>query len=486
MRRLTEAEYDNTLRDLLGVTTTAYRTFAEPSEGDFDTFAEGQTLTPQRYQWLYGTTVAAVQSAFANSTLRARIVTCVPASPTDETCARNTLSDLGYRVWRRPLTSDELDGLLGLVRTAWAGGADFHGGLQQGVIALFASEAFLFRVELDPDPNGSAVHPLGAFDLSTRLSYLIWSSTPDLTLQALARSGALLEPATLVAQVNRLLADERADGFVRNFVGQWLDFRRLDGATLASWPDDVQRAAYQEALRFVDLIVQEDRPVTELLTADVNFVDGALAAHYGFPAPAAPGFTRVSVTTDARKGLLGMVAPLGRTSPVTETSPTWRGRFVLERLLCQEIIPGPASSPTPSGANPRERADALAAQPACADCHSKMDPIGFGLEGFDRLGRARTLYANGATIDGKGKLDGVAFDGVPGLADRLAADPRFRRCAARMATAYAVGRPLLPADEATVERVAGAFEKEGLTVRGLLSAIVTSDLFRFRRGEGTP
>lgn len=490
MRQLTDAEYDNTIRDLLGVSTTMYRTLAGPEAegaGDFDTFAAGQTISPPRYQGLFASTVGAVQAAFANPTLRARVVTCAPASPTDEVCARNTLSDFGLRAWRRRLATDEVDGLLRVVRDAWTtGGADFHGGLQQGVIALLVSEAFLFRVELDPDPNGSAIHAVDPFDLATRLSYLVWSSTPDITLQSLAGTGHLLEPATLTSQVNRLLADPRADGFVRDFAGQWLDFRRLDGAAISWWPANVQRAAYEEALRFVDLIVEEDRPLTELLTADVNFVDAALAAHYGFAAPATPAVTRVSVTTDARKGVLGLVAPLARTSSETWTSPTKRGLFVLERFLCQDIATGPDCGITPSGANPRERADALAAQPACAECHSKFDPVGFGLEGFDNLGRSRAFYTNDAPIDGKGRLDGVAFDGVPGLADRLAADPRFPRCAARKAISYALGRRLLPADDATVDRIAGAFQQKGLTVRGLLSAIVTDDVFRFRRGEGQP
>jgi hypothetical protein len=491
MRLLTDAEYDNTMRDLLGVTTTAYRALADRGpEGEddvFDNLAERQPISLQRYQWYFAAAVGAAEAAFANPDLRGKVVACVPSSGADEVCAQNSLRTFGERAWRRPLDGNEVEGLLRVVRDAWKSGADFHGGVRQAVVAMLVSDAFLFRIELDPTPNSAAVHALTPFDVATRLSYLLWGSTPDITLLALATQGRLYDTEALRAQVNRMLADARADGFVRNFAGQWLDFRRLDGPAFVKWPAGLQAAALEEARRFVELIVVEDRPLTDLFTMDVNFVDETLAAHYGFPAPAT-GVARVSVTTDARKGYLGLVAPLALTSGELESSPTLRGKFVLERLLCSQIPADPSALlPPPAGNTPRERAASIAAMgPQCTPCHTKMDPIGLGLEAFGPLGHSRITYDNGTLVDSTGALDGTQFSGVSGLADVLAADPRLPRCAARKAISYALGRRLETADDATVERVARAFEGQGLTIRGLLSAIVTDDVFRFRRGEGKP
>lgn len=488
VRRLTDAEYDNTLRDLLGVAAGARQASvqgalpADLSVDGFDNAAAGQNILPARFQWYFASAVVLTDGVWADPTRRARIVTCAPAAAGDETCARAIVSAFGRRAWRRPLSPAEMDGLVGLVRDAMTTGADFPTAIKQIVVALLVSEAFLYRVELDPDPNAAVAHPLAGHELATRLSYLIWTSTPDDALLDAAEAGQLDTQDGLRAQVQRLLADPRADGFVRDFAGQWLGFRALEEPSRAPWPPGAQRAAAEEARRFVEMIVQEDRPLSELLTADVNFVDDALAPLYGFPAPGPT--TRVSVTTDARRGYLGLVAPLAQTSFETDTSPERRGTWVMGRLLCKSLPAHPNTLP-PTGTG-RARAEMTAASVACAACHKIVDPIGLGLERFDQLGLYREVYPTGEAADDLGALpDGTSFRGPGALGDLIAGDPEYRRCVARKVVTYALGRGLVQEDEAAVDRVAGAFEAGGLTVRALLTSLVVDDAIRFRRGEGT-
>lgn len=489
--RLTDVEYDNTLRDVLSVADSARIAALQgrlpadaPPEafGGFDNAAAGQSISPERYQWYFASAVAVVELLWASEAF----VKCPPATSA-ELCAGAFTRDLGRRLWRRPLSPIEVDDLVALMNAAMAGGADFQTAMKQVVVALLVSEPFLFRVELDPDPNAPFTHPLNGYELATRLSYLIWSSAPDLALLDAAEAGELATPEGVRAQVRRLLIEQRADGFVRNFAGQWLGFRQLEYGMLPGFTQVMTQAAWQEARQLVDLIVKEDRPVTDLLTTDVNFVDAALAETYGIPGSYLPGVPqRVSVSTDARRGFLGYAAPFITTSLETESSPSRRGVFVQTRLLCQVLPPGHPNTPAPMLPG-RARVEMTAAMPSCAACHKHFDPIGLGLERFDAWGRYRTKYASGGAVDDLGVMpDGTPFRGPGELGDLVAADPKFRACVARKAVTYALGRQLAAGDEPALERIGAAFTTSGLTVRGLLEAIVVDDVFRMRRGEGTP
>jgi hypothetical protein len=501
IRRLSDAEYANTIQDLLGVSAQDWQNYGAvavapeaPSEGvaAFDNLAAQLTIEVPRYQQYFAAAVVLTDMAFADDALRARVVTCAPATPTDDTCARAVLHAIGLRAWRRPLAEAEVDGLVAVVHAAAAAGADFPSSIKQAVVALLISEAFLFRIELDPVPEGGGIRALTSYEIASRLSYLLWSTMPDDALFQLAAADQFTDPGVLTTQVTRMLADARSDGLVRNFFGQWLGFRALGGATLdrgPGWTAALQAAAGEEARHFVAEVVASDAELGALFTTDVNFVNDGLADLYGMPEPGSPdALVRISDTTDARAGVLGLAGLLAPMSEPTSSAPTSRGHWILEHLLCTDVPLPPDSFVVPSG-TPREQAQMLSQLPACAGCHDLMDPVGLGLESFDRAGRFRARYApaDAALIDVSGRLpDGTPFEGLEGLEARLDADAHFFSCASRNALTYALGRALTPADDGALASIDAAWRGSGHTLRGLLAAIVVDDTFRLRNAKGQP
>ena len=315
---------------------------------------------------------------------------------------------------------------------------------------------------------------------------------PDDALFALAAQDQLTDRTVLTVQVTRMLDDARSDGLVRNFLGQWLGFRALDGALLdrgPAWTAEVQASAAEEARRFVTEAVGRERSLGALLTTDVNFVDDRLATLYGFPAPGSPAaLVRVVNATDTRKGVLGLAGPLAAISEPASSAPTVRGLWVLEHLLCTEIPAPPSSFVVPPG-TPREQYAALSADASCAGCHDKTDPVGLALETFDQLGRFRSRYAptDALAIDTSGRLsDGRTFSGVGGLEDLLAQDAAFYSCSVRNALTYGLGRALTAADDGALISIDAAFAAGGHTLRALLAALVVDDAFRLRDAKGEP
>jgi hypothetical protein len=499
LRLLSTAEYAHTIQDLLGLSGldqqiaalfTASATRAGSPDFDFYLFDNGPggSLTEGLYSLYFETGVSMVAKAFASDALRARIITCMPAGPTDDTCARGILRAFGLRAWRRPLTDAELDALVAIVRTNLTAGATFPEAIEEGVTALVVSETFLYRIELDPP--GGAVHALTSYELASRLSYLLWSSLPDSVLFDAAATDTLGKPEVLTAQVTRMLADARADGFVRDFFGQWLTFRDLESPTRAlstpDWSPDLQAGIGEEARLFVSELVASDHGIDALLTADVNYVNAQLANIYGFTFTT-PAFTfvRVEHPEDTREGYLGLSAFLARTARAGVTSPVERGRWILYNLLCQEIpAPPPGEPAVPATGNARTQSLDRQAMKDCSSCHSTIDPVGLGLEPFDALGRRRTAYPNGDLVDDHGALGATSYQGVIGLAGLVAKDARFADCARRHLFAYALGRGPATADAAHMAAIDAAWAATGRSVRGLLAALVVDDLFRTRRGEG--
>jgi hypothetical protein len=508
IRRLSDVEYANTLRDLFGapvVTGPILATLSATADaavtgpgwtvGALDNLAGRPGISAARYQAYFDTASSTVDLVFSSDVARPKVVTCSPATPADDdACARAIIRAFGQRAWRRPLTDAEVADLAKLSATLTAAGATFVESMRGVVVALLASETFLYRIELDVPVASTTSHPLTPFELATRLSYLLWSSTPDDALLQLAASGELAKREVLAAQAKRLLDDPRGAGFVRDFFGQWLGFRVMDGTPLDRtpypWSPALQAAMLGEAQMLLGELVRDDHPLGDLFALDVNYVNYTLASLYGMNQAAIPAeLTRVVAPTDTRKGFLGTGAFLTMTSHQAETSPTWRGMWVVERLYCQPIPPPPGNHPaTAAGATPRAVANTIASMPACNACHSLFDRIGLGLEGFDAIGRARTAYPGAAPIpvDDSGTLPpGTPFNGELGLADLLAKDERISACASRAALSYAVGRSFA-ADDATVARFARDWGGAKLGLRALVTAIVGDDAFKNRRGEGAP
>ncbi len=419
--------------------------------------------------------------------LRERIVTC--DLETEPRCLVDTIARFGDRAWRRPLTFEEIDGLVSLATEVEAQERDYvdrraarDEGLASALRAILASPNFLFRIER---MGAETSERIDAFALASRLSYFLWSTQPDERLHRLAATGELTNETILEREVERLLTDDRAAALVDNFVGQWLSLRGLDEHE----PDARVFPDYDVALKndmvtetklvFGELL-NENAPVHELLTADFTYTNERLATHYDLD-PNGSSFTRQVLPGD-RAGILGHASILTATSHPARTSPVKRGKWVLEQLLCTTPPPPPpgvdglAQEATPSGTL-RERMEAHRAEPVCAGCHSFMDPIGFGLENFDGTGRFRR-DDHGFAIDASGTLpSGEAFVGGVELARLIATDVRFPRCVVTKIATFALGH----APQWNVRPFTDRWLAGGAGLRDLVISLIMSEPFRTHR-----
>lgn len=417
----------------------------------------------------------------------ARVFTCDPFS--GAACVRTVIENFGRKAWRRPLTSTETDKFVALVGIATTQGDDMMKGLELALHATLLSPHFLFRIEQDVN---NTPRPLDDHELAARLSYFLWASAPDAELLALADTGTLR--AQLPAQITRMLADAKAETLSTQFAGNWLWSRAVEESS----PDPVLFASVNAVLKhdmqrqtqeFFKTFYREDRSALELLTAQDTFLNDRLAAHYGLPLPGSAELTRVAQVPELRRGLLGQAGFLTVTSQPTRTSPVKRGKWVMAQLLCMEPPPPPANVEAFSEAtNPtgtlREQFEAHRSKPECKGCHQMMDPIGFGLENFDAVGRYRTQDTGGFDIDSTGEFaDGRSFSGPSQLAKTLSADPAFTQCMTRQLFTYALGRAPVAGDRCTLKQMNAAFEQSGYRLPALITALVTSDTFTQRRGE---
>jgi mono/diheme cytochrome c family protein len=435
---------------------------------------------------------------------RRRIFTCRPARPADEAaCATKILSPLARRAFRRPVTRADLDMLLGFFRTGREKGT-FDAGIQMALRRILASPTFVFRVEDDPPAKApGTLYRVSDVELASRLSFFLWSTIPDDTLLDVAINGQLSDPAVLDRQVRRMLADPRADALVENFAGQWLHVRNLRNITpnhdeFPDFDDTLREAFRGEIELFFRSIMREDRNVLDLLTADHTFVNERLAKHYGVPYVYGSQFRRVTMTEDARRGLLGKGSLLMVTSHADRTAPVLRGKWILENLMGTPPPPPPGEVP-PLAANAadvqprtlRERMEAHRASPSCAGCHKVMDPLGFALENFDAIGAWRTRDA-GMPIDASGRLaDGTSVNGVVAVRDALLKRPDvfFGTFSEKLLT-YSLGRGLQPSDLPVVRGIVAKAGRQNYRFSAFIMGIVTSVPFQMRvkpqAGEGSP
>jgi uncharacterized protein DUF1592/uncharacterized protein DUF1588/uncharacterized protein DUF1595/uncharacterized protein DUF1587/uncharacterized protein DUF1585 len=492
LRRLTNLEYDDTIRDLLGVAAQAQATFLpEELSGEFDVIGDGQSWSDARFEQYANAAETLSAAAFADPTLRARIVTCQPAAPGDTACTRTIVTAFGLRAWRRPLTDDETTGLIAVANAALADGATFEVAIQRVVTALLSSAPFLMHVELDPMPSSTVAHALTGYELASRLSYLLWSSMPDDRLFQLAGGGLLVPDSNLESEVDRMLADPRADGFVEGFAVQWLQADRLASLLLdpmvdATFDQPLRDAMGQEMRLYFGAFLSDDRDFRTFPSADINFVNDRLAILYGMTPPGSDTLARVTNTADARAGFLGLGGFLAMTSVSGRSSPTARGQWVLSHLLCSPTPPPTPGTPDVAPGQPLNGialAASVGAQPVCATCHATMDGVGLALEPFDEMGRLRATYRDGTPIDGKGTFFGKTVVGEPALATAVSADPRLLVCASREVMSFAVNRTLGDSDALYAKQILTQWTGGTPTLRALIKAVVTNDTFKFRHGE---
>jgi mono/diheme cytochrome c family protein len=427
-----------------------------------------------------------------NTPSRRRVFSCRPTAAGSElACAKQIITTLARRAYRRPVAAADVQPIVDFYQQARRDGT-FDGGIQAALQLILASPNFVFRVEVDP-PNAPGVHRLSDLELASRLSFFLWSSIPDDELLDVASRGTLTDPVVLRQQVQRLLADSKSEALVSNFAGQWLQLRNLktflpNSDEFPDFDDNLRQALLRETELFFGSVIREDRSVSDLMAADYTFVNERLARHYGMPGIYGSQFRRVTVTDEARKGLLGKGAILAVTSHATRTSPVVRGKWILENVLGTPPAPPlpnvPALKENETGLAPKTVREQMAehrADPVCASCHNVMDPIGFALENFDAVGAWRTREAGGA-IDASGKLsDGTPVDGVVTLRQALLRQPDvFVSTMTEKLLTYALGRGLDDHDMPAIRRIVRDSARNSYRFSSIVLGIVESVPFQMR------
>jgi len=506
IHRLNNLEYDNTIRDLLGVPGMAQATFQPDEQGEFDNTADAFTMNDARYEQYFNAADALGEAVFANAAAKAKIMTCAPASATDM-CTNTIITNFGKRAWRRPLDAPEVTRLITLAGDAVKLGETAEGGVKQVVKTMLASPQFLYRIEFDQNPASLTPHAVGPYELASRLSYLGWSSMPDDTMFAAAANSSITTDIGIASTIDRMLADTaKGNTFTQSFAGQWLGARDMKGhqvepTAFASFDEPLRTAMINEQLSFFNefFTAPQPQPFTSFFTYDMNFVDARLAKHYGIPGVTSTTPVKMAVTNDTRVGFMGLASFLTFTSFSYRTAPTLRGKWVLLNLLCQTIPDPPANVPkldTGAAADPalqsqnvRTRLAAHRTQSDCAACHATLDPIGLGLENFDAIGAYRMKYANGDVIDSSGVLPTKEmFSSVQQLAGILSTGnyaTKMTNCVSQKMMTYALSRALVQTDQPYLEQVRAAWSDpaQGWNLKNLLKDIVLNETFRSRRGE---
>lgn len=412
-------------------------------------------------------------------------------------CDRQIIANLARRAFRRPVAAEEVNRLLSLVTLARKQGDSFEEGLVQAIQAMLVSPHFLFRIEQNRGADtADGAQPIGQYELASRLSYFLWSSMPDEELMQCAERGTLRQPEVLAVQVKRMLKDPKSEAFVENFAGQWLELRKLESVK----PDRERFPQFDEYLRmsvrretelFFDYIVREDRSVVDFIDANYTFLNERLAELYKIPGVKGPEFRRVVLSGETeRGGILTQASVLTVSSYANRTSPVLRGKWILENILNAPPPPPPPGVPNldeskvGSAASLRTQLEEHRKNPTCAACHSRMDPLGFGLENFDAIGAWRTMDGK-FPIDASGLLpDGRTFKGPRELRMILKADRNaFAEGLTEKLLTYALGRGLERYDKPTVKEIVKRLSADNYRFSSLVFGIVESLPFQMRRGE---
>jgi hypothetical protein len=427
---------------------------------------------------------------------RRKIFACQPTKrAAEEACARRIISGLARQAYRRPVGAADVDPLMKVYAGARAD-ADFTQGVAAAIEAVLVSPSFLFVHE--PSPAGStpgSIHRIGDLELASRLALFLWSSLPDEELLSLATKGHLRKPAMLEKQVERMLADPRAEALTRNFAGQWLYLRNLehqrpDVFLFPTFDTRLRQAMKRETELFFASIVRENRSVLDFISADYTFLNERLAEHYGIDGVKGPALRRVSLDgASHRGGLLGQGSILTVTSYGNHTSVVKRGKWILDNLLSAPPPPPPPDVPALKSTasdgrklSAREQLEMHRADPACASCHVKMDPLGYALESYDAIGAFRTKE-DGKALDVSATLpDGTQFEGLAGLQSvLLGRKDQFTRAFTERLLTYALGRGVGPNDQPVIRAIARGAAADDYRIRSIVVGIVKSDSFNLRK-----
>jgi hypothetical protein len=445
-------------------------------------------------------------SGIGDTPSRRRIFVCTPAKADEqEPCARQILSTLARRAYRRPVTPKDVDTLLTFYKTGRQSktrDGSFDAGVQMAIERMLVDPDFLFRLEREPAGlSAGSVYRLNDLELASRISFFLWSSIPDDQLIDLAARGRLRTPGVLEQQVRRMLADPRARALVDNFAGQWLVLRNVRGVApdtelFPDFDENLRAAFQQETELFFASQLQDDRSIVELLTADYTFLNERLARHYGIPGVYGNHFRRVTLRNNQQRGgLLSQGSVLTVTSHPNRTSPVLRGKWILENILGTPPPPPPPEVPSlpdkgedGKPASVRERLERHRKNPVCASCHATMDPLGFALENYDAIGQWRVSAEGGSAINASGTFpSGVAFEGPKGLRDVLLTHKReFVGTVTEKLLAYALGRGVQYYDFPAVRKIVRDASGGDYRWSAVVLGIVKSAPFQMRTSGDRP
>ena len=410
------------------------------------------------------------------------------ATRTVADAAKDVMRRIASRAFRRPASDEELNRLASIVEKTVESGDTYEIGLQTALTAILVSPNFLFKVEEPALRIGNEYPLLSDFELATRLSYFLWSSTPDRELLTLASTKQLRAPGVLAAQLDRMIRDERARDFVRNFAGQWLTLRKLESFTpnegqFPDWNEQIRDLSRTETYYLFLYVLRENMSVLRLLDADFSFMNEKLARFYGIPGVQGDKFQLVSLKGQKRLGILTHASVLAVTSNPTRTSPVKRGKWILDNVLGTPPPPAPAGVPELDKAELvgtlRQQLEQHRANPACASCHKQMDPLGLALENYDAIGRWRTSD-RGNPIDASGELPTGEKVRNPGDLIRLIRDQKseqFVRTLTEKLMTYGLGRGLEYYDRCAIDQILAKASKNDYRFQELLLGIITSDPF---------
>jgi len=499
IRRLTKVEYGNTLRDLFGVDPAVVESLPDEVVG------EGylNSLSPLQSEQFLGIANEVVSRILAAdgapmTEVRKRLFGEPPAPGEDlRAAAQSVARNLAREAYRRPASEAEVDVLLAVFDLARDNDLDHTAALGLMLKAVLVSPQFLFITPAAEAQAGQTIVPLDDYQLASRLSYLLWATMPDPELAGLADRGQLREPAVLQAQVKRLLEDPRSRALFDGFGAHWLGLAKLEKQTFdaAKFPQmtrEMRSAMYEEARLFFQSIVAENQSVVRLIDSDYTYLNDRLATLYGLETEVAgPEMRRVKLTNANRGGILSMPGVLATTSFPNRTSPVNRGVWVLEQVLGEHVPSAPPNVPElekqdqeqVANLTLRQRTELHRTDAACASCHKILDPIGFGLENFDAIGRWRDADDSGGLIDAAGELPGAERFASPKELKAIIAgrqDELARNLTQRL-LAYALCRPLEGYDEIVVDHLMQTIAADGYRIQTLISEIVTSYPFMHHR-----
>jgi len=495
LRLLLARHYRNAIRDLLGEAAAAQATPpVDTALNGFEAIAAAQVALGDAAVELYEKSGRAVAAEAMKDAARiAGLLGCTPTGPDDVGCHRKFVTTFGRLAWRRPLTTEEIDLYTGVASNAALELGNFDAGVESAIATFLQSPYFLYQVEVgDPDPDDPNARILGSLELATRLSFFLLDTTPTPELLTLAEGGGLSTPEQVRAVAELMLEAPGARLALGNFFAEVLRLRAIEGlakdpGTFPAFSPALAASMRQETLSLIDDVAfTVDGDFRDILDAPYTFVDGPLAFHYGLvPDPAALGdqWQRFDLPAEGKRGgILGQAAFLSAYAHVSSTSPTLRGKFVREILMCQGMPAPPPDVVTelPEGVEYKTMRDRLQQHmndPVCSGCHKLMDPIGLGLENFDGIGAFR-LVENGVMLDTSETIDGLGdFDGARQLGALLRDSPEVTRCMVRNLFRHATGHLELTGEKPALLAVDEAFADAGYRMKDLLVDLVTSPAF---------